>query len=123
MVSENKPGRIDERTFEFAVGIVALHRYLTAKKEYVISKQILRSGTSVGANVHEAQAAQTKKDFIAKMAIASKEIRETNYWLRLLDRANLLHEFPGRESILNESTELINILSKIVKTAQENIVK
>jgi len=119
MSGEEKPKKIDERTFEFALLVIELYRYLTLDvKEYVMSKQVLRSGTSVGANTHEAQAAQSKKDFIAKMAIASKETRETDYWLRLLDRAAFLQEFQGRDIILKESTELVKILSKIVKTAQ-----
>ena len=88
-----------------------------------MSKQVLESGTSVGANTHEAQAAQTRKDFIAKMNIASKEARETDYWLRLLDRAGFLHEFNKRDYTLRESTEIMNIMAKIVKTAQANISK
>jgi len=120
MVNGDRPKKIDERTLEFALLIIDLYRHLTQNmKEYVMSKQVLRSGTSVGANTHEAQAAQSKKDFISKMAIASKEIRETDYWLRLLDRAAFLQEFQGRDIILKESTELIKILSKIVKTAQK----
>ena len=71
--------KIDERTFEFALGIIALYQFLVSNKEYVLSKQILRSGTSIGADVQEAQAAQSKADFISKMSIASKEARETKY--------------------------------------------
>ncbi len=122
MLNEEKTWKIDERTFEFALLIIDLYKYLTTNmKEYVMSKQVLRSGTSIGANTHEAQAAQTKKDFITKMAIASKETRETNYWLRLLDKAGFLKEFEKRDFILRESKEITNILAKIVKTAQKNV--
>lgn len=76
--------KIYERTFQFVLDIVKLYRYLTGNKEFILSKQLLRSGTSIGANVCEAQAAQSRKDFASKMAIASKEARETLYWLRLL---------------------------------------
>jgi four helix bundle protein len=69
--------KIDERTFEFALLIIDLYKFLIGKNEYIMSKQVLRSGTSIGANTHEAQAAQSKKDFISKMTISSKEARET----------------------------------------------
>jgi four helix bundle protein len=88
--TQNKFKKIDERTFEFALLIIELYRYLIVNNEYVMSKQILRSGTSIGANVQEAQAAQSKKDFVSKMTIASKEARETDYWLRLLDKSGYL---------------------------------
>src|SRR3990170_2668595 len=84
--------KIDERTFEFALLIIETYKYLVAKNEYILSKQLLRSGTSIGANVQEAQAAQSKKDFISKMTIASKEARETNYWLRLLAKSGYLSD-------------------------------
>jgi four helix bundle protein len=85
----------------------------------VISKQFLRSGTSIGANVEEALAGQTKKDFIAKMAIASKESRETSYWLRLLQASNIVN--LSYEKCLSEINEIINILTAIVKTSQSKI--
>lgn len=72
-----------EMSFEFSLQIIRLYKQLIEKKEYVLSKQVLRSGTSIGANVEEANAAQSKKEFIAKMSIASKEAKETRYWLRL----------------------------------------
>ena len=89
---------------------------MIAEKEFVISKQLLRSGTSIGANVEEALAGQTKKDFIAKMSIASKESRETSYWLRLLQASNLVN--LTYEKYLSEINEIINILTAIVKTSQ-----
>ena len=87
MKTENK---IVSLTFDFSLEIIRLYKILVERKEYVISKQLLRSATSIGANVEEANAAQTKKDFIAKMSIASKEARETKYWLRLLDKSKLV---------------------------------
>jgi four helix bundle protein len=116
MKTENK---IVELTFEFSVLIIDLYKKLIEQKEYVLSKQLLRSATSIGANVEEANAAQTKKDFIAKMAIASKEARETKYWIRLLERTKLVNlEYAH---YLEKVNHIINIITKIVKTAQENI--
>lgn len=80
---------IADKTFEFSLQIISLFIQLRAENEYVLSKQVLRSGTSIGANVSEAMAAQSKKDFINKMSIASKEARETKYWLRLLNQSEL----------------------------------
>lgn len=87
MKTENK---ILDLTFDFSIQIIALYKNLIEHKEFVLSKQLLRCATSIGANVEEANAAQTKKDFIAKMSIASKEARETKYWLRLLDKSQFV---------------------------------
>lgn len=87
------------------------------KNEFIISKQIIRSGTSIGANVEEAIAAQSKKDFINKLSIASKEARETKYWLRLLKQSELTQ--INVDSYLTEIEHIINILTKIIKTSQE----
>ena len=112
--------KIDERTFDFALQIIELYKFLNAKNEYILSKQLLRSATSVGANVEEAQAAQSRKDFISKMSIASKEARESKYWLRLLDKSNYLNSFNQKEYLLNEVNVIINIITKIVKSTKEN---
>lgn len=111
--------KIDERTFEFALLIIETYKHLVAKNEYVLSKQLLRSGTSIGANVQEAQAAQSKKDFLSKMTIASKEARETNYWMRLLDKSGYLSDFGKKEQLCAEVIAIINIITKIVKTSKE----
>ena len=111
---------IRERTFEFSLLIIELYKFLISKKEFVMSKQLLKAGTSIGANVEEAQAGQSKKDFIAKMAISSKESRETNYWLRLLDRSGYLKGFKKRELIMIEIKDIINILTRIIKTSMKN---
>ena len=106
-----------EKSFEFAVRIVNLSKYLTSrKKEYVLSKQLLRAGTSIGANISEAQRGQSKADFTAKMAIALKEAYETEYWLRLLYRTKYLQE-KEYNSIHSDICELISILISICKTA------
>ncbi len=88
------------------------------QNEFIMSKQLVRSGTSIGANVEEATAAQSRKDFISKMAISSKEARETNYWLRLLRDSNLCEGIDYSE-LIKESEEIIKILTSIVKTTSQ----
>ncbi len=83
-----------------------------------MSKQILRSGTSIGVNVEEAQAAQSKKDFLSKLSIASKEAREPLYWLKLLKDANYLQNYNNTELLFEEINSIINILTRIIKTLQ-----
>ena len=117
MKTENK---ILDLTFDFSLQIIGLYKELVSQKEFVLSKQLLRSGTSIGANVEEANAAQTKKDFISKMSIASKEARETRYWLKLLDKSRMVN--LDYTNILATVEHIINILTKIVKTAQEAIL-
>ena len=111
--------KIDERTFDFALKVVDLYKYLTGNKEYILSKQVLRSGTSIGANVQESQAAQSKADFISKMSIASKEARETKYWLRLLSKSGHLDEYSKKDEMLAEIDSIINIITRIVKTSSQ----
>jgi len=122
MVLKMKSNVVVDKTFDFAVRIVKLNKYLSKNKnEYVISKQLLRSGTSIGANVNEAQAAQSKADFIAKMSIASKEARETNYWINLLIKTDFLNlNDTYTKSLINEIEEIMKLLTSIVKSAQEN---
>ncbi|HEX6334635.1 MAG TPA: four helix bundle protein [Flavisolibacter sp.] len=115
MKSENV---ILELSYDFSLRIIGLYKSLVAQKEYVISKQLLRCATSIGANVEEATASLTRKEFIAKMAIASKEARETRYWLRLLDRSGLVD--LDVTNYLDAIEQIIKILTKIVKTSQEN---
>jgi four helix bundle protein len=93
-----------------------LYQQLVSNKEYVLSKQLLRSGTSIGANIEEATAAISKRDFIAKMSIASKEARETRYWLLLLQKSQIVKfDFTA---YINEINQIVNILTAIVKTSQ-----
>ncbi len=112
---------IQEKSFDFAIRIVNLYKYLKAeKKEYVLSKQLLRSGTSVGVNIEEGIGGQSKKDFIAKLQISLKEARETHYWLRLLKATNYLTE-NETENILNECQDIKNILTAILKSSKKNL--
>ena len=108
-------------SFDFAIAVIGLYKNLIQEKEFVISKQLLRSATSIGANVEEANAAQTKKDFIMKMSIASKEARETKYWLRLLNKSQFV-KYDYSEYLI-KIEHIINILTKIVKTSQESLTK
>ena len=106
-------------TFDFSIQIIGLYKILVQQNEYVISKQLLRSATSIGANVEEANAAQTKRDFIMKMSIASKKARESKYWLRLLDKSQMVK--ADYSAYLTTIEHIINILTKIVKTSQETL--
>ncbi len=109
-----------EKSFDFAVRIVNLYKHLTReKKEFVIAKQVLRSGTSIGANIAEAQRGQSKADFIAKMSIALKEASETEYWLRLLYKTEYL-EKQEFESMNRDVSEIIGLLMSICRTANQN---
>jgi four helix bundle protein len=114
----NKENIILTKSFDFALQIIELYKEMKAQNEYVLSKQVLRSGTSIGANVEEATAAISKKDFTAKMSISSKEARETRYWLKLIDRSNLVN--VNVTNHLSDVEQLINILTAIVKTSQNN---
>ena len=112
---------IREKSKLFAIRIVNLYRYLCSeKKEYILSKQLLRSGTSIGANVVEAQSAISKKDFLAKMYIAFKECNETEYWLELLHETNYLTD-DEFESINTDNLELKKILSSITFTTSKSL--
>jgi len=115
-----KENIIATKTFGFSLNVINLYTQLKKENEYIISKQLLRSGTSIGANVEEAIAAQSRKDFISKLSIASKEARETKYWLRLLDKSNLT-QIPV-SAYLIEIEHIINIITKIIKTSQEAVV-
>jgi len=106
---------IKERSYSFALKIIVLYRVLAKEKEYVLSRQVLKSGTSIGANVEEALAAQSRADIISKMSIASKEARETLYWLRLL-RESKLTDAASVSELITEAEEIVSMLTSIVKT-------
>ena len=111
-----------DKSFIFAVRIVKLYKYLCSqKKEYVLSKQLLRSGTSIGANINEAQDAQSKNDFISKLSISLKEARETKYWIELLRETDYLTDKEAN-NILEDLIEVIKLLVSIIKTTKENIL-
>ena len=112
---------IEAKSFDFAIRIVKLYQYLTnEKKEFVLSKQLLRSGTSIGANVAEAERAQSQADFYAKMSIALKEANETDYWLRLLYKTDYLTE-NEYNSINKNINEIIALLVSITKTVKSSL--
>ena len=104
----------------FALRIVRIYKYLRERKESVIAKQMLRSGTSVGANIAESRYAQSKSDFASKLQIALKEAAETEYWLELLRDGELVDPSSAFDTLLADCTELIKLLTSSVKTAKEN---
>ena len=109
---------IADKSKAFAIRIIRLYQYLTTKKkEYVLSKQVLKSGTSIGANVKETIMAQSKADFIAKIQIALKEASETEYWIELLMETDYLSETEGK-SLLDDCQELIRLGTSILVTAK-----
>ncbi|WP_026730574.1 four helix bundle protein [Flavobacterium denitrificans] len=115
-----KENIIQDKSFDFAVRIVNLYKYLTEnKKEYVLSKQVLRSGTSIGANIEESIGGRSDKEFLFKLEISYKEARETIYWLKLLKATDYIsaNEF---ESIHFEANEICRILAKIILTLKRN---
>jgi four helix bundle protein len=113
---------VKQKSYEFALRIIKLCARMKEKKHFEIASQLLRSGTSIGANVEEALAGKSRKDFFAKMSIASKEARETNYWLRLIKDSNI---FDGQidKKLIESSEELIKILTSIVKTGYDKDIK
>lgn len=116
-----KESVVHQKSYAFAVRIVRLSQYLSnEKREFVLSKQVLRSGTSIGANVEEASGGQSKRDFLSKMSIAYKEARETVYWLRLLKDTDYLTQIEF-DSIHTDADELCRILSKIQTSTKQSI--
>lgn len=111
---------IKQKSYDFALQIIKLYQLLRQTKHFEISAPLIKSATGIGANLEEALAAQSRRDFIAKMSIASKEARETNYWLRLIRDSALV---PGDyvEMLVADSEELIKILTSIVKTSSANM--
>jgi four helix bundle protein len=116
--SEGRRNVVRDKSYAFALRVIALVRLLRRVSEYEIGGQLLRSGTSVGANIEEAQAAQSRADFVAKMSIAAKEARESHYWLRLLrdSRIGPADEVTG---MIRDADELVRFLTAIVKTGQQ----
>ena len=120
MEGSDTENAIEAKSFRFAVRVVRLCKHLREnKKEYILTKQLLRSGTSIGANVVEAQQGQSRADFISKLNIALKEAVETNYWLRLLKESEYLTEAEFT-SIHSDCRELEKLLTTIIKTSRPN---
>jgi len=107
-----------KKSYVFALEIIKLYKKLVDDKEFVLSKQILRSGTSIGANVHEAVSSESKRDFIHKLGIALKESRETSYWLKLLKDSNCIDQLVF-DSVHSACLSLIKILNSIILTTKE----
>lgn len=115
-----KENVIKNKTFVFALQIVRLYQYLCdTKKEFVLSKQVLRSGTSIGANVRESEHGQSKADFVHKISIALKEANETDYWLELIFQAGYIDK-NMYDSIKSDCEEILKILTSILKTSKNN---
>jgi four helix bundle protein len=106
---------VKDKSYKFALRVIKLRKYLNNKKEYILSKQILRSGTSIGANIEESVGGQSEKDFASKMAIAYKEARETRYWINLLKDSDYISS-EGGDSLLKDCEELCRLLGKIIFT-------
>ncbi|MDN3619872.1 four helix bundle protein [Polaribacter undariae] len=115
-----KDNIIQIKSYNFAVRVVKLYKHLSQeKKEFVLSKQLLRSGTSIGANVEEAIGGQSRKDFFAKLTIAYKEARESHYWIRLLKDTDFLSEIESK-SLLTDIEEILKIIGSIQKTVRNS---
>lgn len=114
-----KENLIQQKSFDFALLIIELYKKLIARKEYVISKQILRSGTSIGANIEESIGAQSRSDFISKISISYKEARETEYWLKLLFQGKYINQ-KEFDFHLNEITVILRLLTAIQKTTKSH---
>ena len=110
---------IEEKSFQFALKIISVVKTTRFHNEYVFAEQLLNSGTAIGATIAEAGAGQSKNDFIAKMAIASKEAREARYWLKLIKESKVIPD--EIKAHLNEIEEIRKIVSKIVKTSKQNL--
>ena len=118
MMIRNNP--IEEKSFAFSVRIVRLYKHLTQRKhEYVLSKQILRSGTSIGANIREAKYAHSKADFVARLQISLKECYETEYWIEIAQKANIIPEDIAK-TILHDCGSIRRMLIASINTAKEN---
>lgn len=116
-----KTNIIQEKSYQFALRIIKLYQFLVGEKhEFVMSKQVLKSGTSIGANVEEAVGGQSEKDFFTKITIAYKEARETHYWIRLLFDSGYITE-TQRNSLLKDCDEILKILGKIQTTMRSKI--
>lgn len=110
---------IASKAYSFALDIIKVYKYLaTEKKEYVLSKQLLRSGTSIGANINEAISGQSKRDFVHKLSISLKEARETSYWLNLLKDSDYI-SISDFNNLITKCNEVIKILSSIILTTKE----
>jgi four helix bundle protein len=115
-----KPNVIRDKSLTFAIEIVRLSKELQEQKEFLLSKQLMRSGTSIGALVREAEQAESKKDFIHKLSIALKEANETEYWLEILRESGFIDDIKY-DALLEQVKELLRLLTSIIKTSKSKI--
>ncbi|MFH1670265.1 MAG: four helix bundle protein [Patescibacteria group bacterium] len=113
---------VREKSYTFALHIIDAYEFLIARKEFVLGKQLLKSGTSIGANVEEALHGQSKKDFISKLSISLKEAQEAHYWIRLLRDKNKL-DGKAALDLLKEAEELCKLLTSIIKTSKRTLTR
>lgn len=114
---------VKNKSFDFAIRIVKLYQYLSSeKKEFILSKQLLRSGTSIGAMIREAEHAESKSDFIHKFAVAQKEANEVIYWLELLKAIDYLNQ-KEFENINNDAVSILKLITSIIKTSKSQLSK
>jgi four helix bundle protein len=116
---EKEKNLILDKSFNFSLQIISLYKQMVGGREYVISKQVLRSATSIGANIEEALAGHSKRDFVAKLIISHKEARETRYWLKLIEHGKLCDVSIVTHQ--KEVNDIINILSAIISTSKKNM--
>ena len=121
-MSETKQNPLKEKSYAFALNIILITKQMNENKEYVLAKQLLRSGTSIGALVEEANQAESKSDFIHKLSIANKEANETHYWLRLLKDTNTL-DTNRALNLIESCREIEKLLTAILKTSKNNLKK
>ncbi len=121
-MSETKQNPLKEKSYAFALKIILITKQMNESKEFVLAKQLLRSGTSIGALVEEANQAESKADFIHKLSIANKEANETHYWLRLLKDTNTL-DVNRAVDLIESCRELEKLLTAILKTSKNNVKK
>lgn len=107
-----------DKSYAFSLRIIKFFNYLKDNNEYILSKQVLRSGTSIGANIEESQGAQSRKDFISKLSISYKEARETHYWLRLLKDSGIAED-KITQSMIGDCEELIKMLTSILNSSKQ----
>src|SRR5437773_50843 len=117
-MNEGKDNIIVQKSYAFALEIIKLYKILVDKKEFVLSKQMLRSGTSIGANIHEAVSSESKRDFVHKLGIAVKESREISYWLNLL-KDSMFITIEKFSELIEDCDELTRILNSIILTTKE----
>jgi four helix bundle protein len=118
MIKVEKENIILRKTFRFSLMVITFSELLESKRKYVIAKQILKAGTSIGANVKEAQNAESRKDYIHKMKIAAKEAEEMEYWIELCNHAE---SYPSNQELLGELKEIQRVLTKIISTSKNTL--